>query len=259
MNGEIPIVLTAFGTSRSAELYDLMVEEVRGRFPGHEVLLAYSSRMVRDIKGRAGRGRPQGPGEALEGLSARGYEWAVVQSLHLVAGHEFYRLAEEVRGEGIRTSMGLPLLSTPRDFYHVAEALCPFVPGADTRRAVVFVGHGTDHPAWTAYTALEVFLRKVCGPSVWVGVVEGEPGPQAISKELERAGIREVSLVPLMLVAGVHFQEDLAGGGGDSWHSVLSSRGMRTVPVPSGLGVLPAVRRPFYRHIEEALDVIPLR
>src|SRR5208282_4363134 len=89
---KVPIVLAAFGTTTSArQSYTYLDAHIRAAFPAHEVHWAFSSRMVRDFDQQR-RGRKwKGPGELLEELKARGFEWAVVQALNLVAGHEFYR------------------------------------------------------------------------------------------------------------------------------------------------------------------------
>jgi len=252
----IPIVLTAFGTTTKAlQTYEYLDAAVRREFPGHEVHWAFSSRMVKDRLYQARRLNIRHPHQVLQDLQNRGYIWAVVQSLHLLAGHEFFRLLEEVASSPLRTSIGLPLLSAASDYWRLADALSSLAdlpPG----HALVLVGHGTDHPSWSAYPALESVLRRRYGHRVYVGVVEGYPGQEQVVDDLVKAGCRGVKLVPLMLVAGRHFLEDLTCGE-DSWQAALAAVGLTVTVESGGLGQNEAVGQIFLDHIRAALETIP--
>ena len=249
-----PIVLVAFGSTRASSYYEKMVDEMRESFPGHELLLALSSRMVRRSQKKAGD-EAVGPVTLLGKLWDKGYSWAVVQSLHVTAGHEFYRMVEECNSiKEIRAGIGLPLLWGPEDYQGVAHSLGSFFKDVDDT-ATVFIGHGTDHAAWSAYPALENFLRVKYGPAVWVGVVDGRPGPEEVAKEVRRTGCSRARLVPLMMVPGVHFMEDIAGNGPDSWAHILEERGIKTECLETGLLDIEGVRTILVRHAREALEV----
>lgn len=256
---KVPIVVAAFGTTTAArQLYTSLDERLRAAFPGHEVHWAFSSRMVRDFDQQR-RGRKwQGPAEILEELQARGFEWVVVQSLHLLAGHEFYRLVEEVQACRVRTAMGLPLLWAPEDYDACLETLAPRLDTAGTEDAIILVGHGTDHPGWAAYLALQYLLSRQFGPHVYIGVLEGRPSREEVIAEVVRSGVRRVRLLPLMLVAGRHVQEDLAGPE-DSWTTSLEEAGLTVSLDATGLLHYPGVIKIFQEHIEKALDIIPGR
>ncbi len=252
----VPIVITAFGTTTKAlETYDRLGARVKERFSEHEVRWAYTSRLVKDRVKRSRNLDFPDPGEVLSALREEGYAWAVVQSLHVLCGHEFDRLVQIAHESPLRTAVGLPLLSSPRDFDEVAEALAPdLVAGAG--EAVVLAGHGTDHPIWCAYEALEQRVRRVAGPRVYVGLVEGSPGGGEVVERVAADGCSRVRLVPFMLVAGRHFLEDLAGGE-DSWKARFEARGLEVALDPRGLGMREGIAEVFCRHIQEALDVIP--
>ncbi len=252
----VPIVITAFGTTtRALETYDRIEARCRERFPECEVRWAYSSRMVKDrVKHRRALNFPD-PVEVLSALYAEGHTWAVVQSLHVICGHEFHRLARLAEESPIRTSMGLPLLTAPDDLEEVARVLSPELCTAGDEAAVL-VGHGTDHPAWCAYAALEQRARRLAGPHVYVGVVEGSPGPEEILERVLGAGYERVRLFPFMLVAGRHFLEDLSGPE-DSWKSAFEARGLGVALDGKGLGARDGVIEVFLRHAAEAVDVIP--
>ncbi len=256
---KVPIVLAAFGTTTSArQSYTFLDTQIRAAFPDHEVHWAFSSRMVRDFDQQR-RGRKwKGPGELLEELRAKGFEWAVVQALHLLAGHEFYRLVAEVQACGIRTAMGLPLLSTPEDYGAFLEALAPKVDALKRDEAIILVGHGTDHPSWATYPALQNLLSGRFGQLVHIGVVEGHPSRPEVIARVVASGLKRVRLLPLMLVAGRHFQEDLAGPN-DSWQTALKEAGLSVTLEAAGLLHYPGVIKIFQEHISNALDVIPGR
>jgi sirohydrochlorin cobaltochelatase len=253
---QTPIVLTAFGTTTKArQTYDFMCKIIQAAFPGHEVLWAFSSRMVRDRLKHQQKFETRHAHEVLKDLAAEGHVWAVVQSMHLMSGHEFYRMLEEVQALPIRTSIGLPLLSSYEDYRHLALSL-GFEAGFDPEEAQVLVGHGTDHPAWATYMALEKILRELYGDGFHVGVVEGSPSREQVVAAVSRSGLRKVRLIPLMLVAGVHFIEDLTAGE-DSWQAAFEEAGLAVRVEPVGIGMNEAVVRIFIDHIREALDIIP--
>ena len=252
----VPIVITAFGTTTKAlKTYDLVDRRVRAQFPDHDIRWAYTSRMVKDRVKRSRDLDFPGPEEALSDLHAEGHAWAVVQSLHVVCGHEFARLVQVASAGPVRTAMGLPLLTAPEDFDAVVKVLAPEV-RTDEDEAVVLTGHGTDHPIWCAYAAFERRLREAAGHRVHVGLVKGSPGPDEIVERVKVAGLTRVRLVPFLLVAGRHFLEDLAGAEG-SWKAAFEARGVEVALEERGLGSRAGIADIFCRHIEEALDAIP--
>ena len=255
MNANTPIVLAAFGTtSRALDTYSHIDAIVRQTFANHPVRWAYTSRMVRSHMKKSHQANMKDPLQVLDELAAQGHAWAVVQSLHLISGHEFYRLLDQVRESAVRTSMGLPLLTSPADYRRLADAiLANGIPGNDA--ATVLVGHGTDHPAWAVYPALEQIIQKA-GANIHVATVEGESTMQETIDAVVRTGARRVHLVPLMLVAGVHLQEDIAGDE-DSWKSAFQDAGLSVTVEESGLGKHSGVVDIFIDHIRDALAIIP--
>ncbi len=217
----VPIVLTAFGTTtRARETYDFMDGLIRAAFPGRDLLWAFSSRMVRDRLKDKKKFVARHPHEVLRALADQGHEWAVVQSVHLLCGHEFYRMIDEVQTQPIRTSIGLPLLSSWEDYLHLARALG--LPGdLPPGEALVLVGHGTDHPAWAAYPALESILR------------------------CRRWG--EVRSFPSVVADAVE----------DSWQAAFTGAGLEVTVTPRGIGLSEAVVDIFIDHLREALEIIP--
>ncbi len=254
---EIPIVLTAFGTTAKAfSTYEQMDAVFEERFPHHRIHWAYSSRMVCHAVNTKKKRNLKDPLEMLQTLAGKGCPWVVIQSLHLTCGHEFDRLVAHQGAADIRSSIGLPLFTSHSDYEKVSKALTPILPD-DTDRAVVLVGHGTDHPAWTAYPAFEAVMRQVHGNRIFTGVVEDFPGMDYTLSRIKQAGYKKVCLVPLMLVAGVHFKEDLTEDD-DSWKKTFEKNDIHVTVVDQGIGRLDAVTHIFCDHIADALDVIPV-
>jgi sirohydrochlorin cobaltochelatase len=254
---QVPIVLTAFGTTAKAfSTYENMDAVFKEELPEHNIIWSYSSRMVKYALKKNKNLDLQDPGEVLANLHQQGYEWAVLQSLHLIGGHELHRLAAERNHVDMRLSLGLPLLSSPRDYQEVAKALEAVIPENEDE-AIVVVGHGTDHPSWTSYFALEAIMRKAYGPRVFAGVVEGFPEMEETISRILKNGFKKVRIIPLLLVAGVHFIEDITEEE-DSWQKNLEGHNIEVSVVSHGLGKLDGITRIFCRHIKDALDVIPL-
>lgn len=252
----VPIVLAAFGTTTGAcALYDLVNRGLKQCFPAHPLLWSFSSRMVRDRRCATDGVGSDSPSTALTRLGNAGHSWAVLQSLHLLPGHEFDRLVFEAGTVPIRTSIGLPLLYDPDDFRLLAEGLA-LVAGDDPEEALLLIGHGTDHPAWTAYPALEGLIRRRFGPRAFVGVMEGFPCREEVVSSLVAAGYRRAYLVPLLLAGGYHLRRDLFGGE-DSWLAALRDAGLAVRAREEGLAGLPVVVDLLTRHIAAALDIIP--
>ena len=252
-----PIILAAFGTtSRAIKTYQAMDEAIKEAFPGHPVLWAYTSRMVRDHLKKKKDMVLSTPQQALDNLADDGYQWAVMQSLHLICGHEFYRLVDDIRDCNVRASMGLPLLTSPEDYQSVAHALIHAYGEDNNGTATVFVGHGTDHPAWATYPALARLVEKT-NPAMYVGTVEeGEDDREAILTDILNKGYSHIRLVPLMLVAGVHLKEDIAGDT-DSWKSLFHDHGLDVSYESTGMGQSQAILEIFISHIKDALSLVP--
>ena len=253
---DIPVILTAFGTTANAfNTYEKMDAVFQEAFPDNPIHWAYSSRMVKHAVKKKKKLDLKDPLEMAQILASQGHSWVVFQSLHLICGHEFDRLVAERDSVGIRSAMGLPLLTSHEDYKETARAVAGLLP-EDPDEAAVLVGHGTDHPAWSAYPAFEAVMRAAFGDRVFVGVVEDFPGQDHTLSRVRAAGFKKIRLIPMMLVAGVHFKEDLTCEA-DSWQRVFEQNGIAVSVVDQGLGHIEAVSKIFCGHIAEALDVIP--
>lgn len=226
--------------------------QVKRRFIGYPVHWAFSARGGnRQLEGRETED-PRSLGSILQTLADQGYRQAVVQSLHLLPAKEFHQFVLECRKSPIACHPGMPILATPQDYQKLAECLAPIIlKRAD--KAILLVGHGTSHPAWVAYHALETIFRRRFGQRIFVGVVEKFPDSEAIPSEIVEAGFERVCIIPLLVVAGMHYHRDVIGAAPHSWLSRLQELNLDVESIAHGLGLQPGFCDIILDHIEDAL------
>ena len=130
----------------------------------------------------------------------------------------------------------------------LCQALLAGLPERAPDEAWVYMGHGTEHFANAVYSGLENQFRSLGAERVYVGTVEGFPALDYVRSRLRQRQVRRVTLAPLMVVAGDHAKNDLAGDGEDSWKSVLTRDGFEVQVDLRGLGEYAAVREHFAAH-----------
>jgi len=137
--------------------------------------------------------------------------------------------------------MGLPLLGTGNDMENVAAALLSAIPQErKPQEAVIFMGHGSPHPANACYTALMYHLQQT-DPNIFVGTMSGRPGIADICEGLQKQRIASAYLLPCLAVVGNHTLKDMAGDNELSWKSVLEKHGISCKPVLKGLAETDAI------------------
>ncbi|SMC17368.1 anaerobic cobaltochelatase [Desulfacinum hydrothermale DSM 13146] len=255
------ILMVAFGTSvpQAQKAFQIVDERVKEAFPGVEVRWAYTSGVIR--KKLAARGTSiDSPEMALARLMDDGFTQVAVCSLHTIPGEEFHELYGNVRlfaqmaGGFDRVSVARPLLSSYEDMTRGVTALLDQVP-ADRKPAdaVIFMGHGSGHhPADAVYTAMDALFQKA-DPNAFLATVEGHPTLQDVIPILKARKITRAYLVPLMLVAGDHARNDMAGDEPDSWKSVLKAQGIQAVPVLRGTAEISQVVDVWLDHLRQVL------
>ncbi len=248
-----PIVLSAFGTSSKAlETYSFIDSIIKARFAGHEVVWAYTSRMIKQKLAQESNVQIKHPDAVLKKLYEKGHKRAVVQSMHLICGHEFYKLTDEARSAKIHTSIGMPLLTSCDDYKNVSLALS-IDEYLQENEAVVLVGHGTQHHAWTSYPALENILKQNYGPDVHIGVIDTKFPKIHLIEKIDRTGAKQIILLPFMLVAGMHLKRDLTGSE-DSWQNAFNAKNIFVKIEKQGIGYNKKIIEIFINHIQDALD-----
>ena len=175
---------------------------------------------------------------------------------HLLPGYEYDAICETAaafRPRFAALRLALPLLGDTWGVRELGDILTQRFerrPG----RAVVLVGHGTAHPGNLVYPALQGVLDLMGREDVLIGTVEGWPGQEEVLSRLEQLDAREVLLAPLLLTAGTHAKEDIAGEGADSWRSRLTQAGYQVELSLDGLGRLPQVQGLYVRRVQDLME-----
>ncbi len=251
---ERAVIVVSFGTTvPEAEKAIINVEEeLAAAYPDRKLLRAYTSRIICRILKE--RGKPvMSPEEAFVSLINEGCREVIVQPTHLTPGDEYEKLcaiAENYRSSFDVLTIGKPLISCPEDMLTVAKAVLAHYPV--TNGALLLMGHGTGHIANMIYPAMQTAFRLLGADNVIVGTVEGWPELTDCVKQLKERGCRRVTLAPLMLVAGDHARNDMAGDEKGSWKNVLAENGIAALCRIEGIGEWPEIAALCRRHLEEA-------
>ena len=251
------ILVVSFGTSY-AETRKKTIEAceraIKMAFPEYEVRRAFTSKRIIKILKDRDNILIDTPREALQKLRDEGFADVSVQSLHIIPGSEFHDVVlavKEYESAFASLRIGMPLLAAPADYEAVATTLARQFPNLADDEAVALMGHGSVHPANAAYPALEHVLEDCGCPRIWIGTVEGYPELDHVIARLRRYHIRKVTLMPLMLVAGDHAQNDMAGDDDDSWKSILEKQGFEVNIYLHGLGENTAIQQIFVQHVHD--------
>jgi sirohydrochlorin cobaltochelatase len=253
------IVLAAFGTTTNAfTTYNKIEDQVKKSFPGYEVRWAFTSNMVRQKVWKEQHKKLNSLPEVLRNLKADGFTKVVVQSFLLAPGKEWdeiVRQSQEV--PGLTVAVGKPLLSSKADEMKTIKILSKEFPPNLKKTAVVLVGHGSPDPkAQATYDSFAKLLRGHYPPGkVFFGLVEFQkPGKEEVLQEVKLSGATSVVLIPFLLVAGDHVQNDILGSGPESWKSELLRMGHYQVDgIRQGLGDQKTIVNIYLEHLTQAM------
>ncbi len=280
--GENEILVVSFGTSFN----DSRVDDIKGiedaiqeANPDWSVRRAFTAQIIiNHIQARDGESIDN-MAQALERAVASGVKNLVVQPTHLMHGAEYDELMEAVdtyRDKFETVKVAEPLLGEVGADATVINADKEAVAKALTETAVkdarydsldnakedgaafVFLGHGTSHAAKVSYSQMQSQMGKLGYDNVFIGTVEGEPEEtscEAVIDAVAKSGCKKVILRPLMVVAGDHANNDMAGDDEDSWLSMFKASGhFDSVDVQiAGLGSIDAVQKIYVEHTADAL------
>lgn len=281
--GENELLVVSFGTSYN----DSRVEDIKGiedalkeAYPDWSVRRAFTAQIIiNHVQARDGE-VIDNMEQALDRAVENGVKNLVVQPTHLMHGAEYDEMAEMLEAyqdkfesvaiaEPMLGEVGEDATVINEDKEAVAKAVADAAiadagyesmdAAAQEGAAFVFLGHGTSHTAKVSYSQMQTQMEELGYKNAFIGTVEGEPEDtacEAVIEKVKEAGYKKVILRPLMVVAGDHANNDMAGAEEDSWKSMLEASGnFDSVEAQiAGLGRIDAVKQLYVEHTKAAMD-----
>ena len=258
--GEKELLVVSFGTSfnDSRRLTVGAIEKaLQEAYPDWSVRRAFTSQIIIDHLAKRDGEIIDNVHDALERAIRNGVKILVVQPTHLMDGFEYNDLKKELAAYADafdQIVLGDALLTLDRDFDMVAEAIVEATAAYDDgETAVCFMGHGTEAASNSVYAKMQTVLSEAGCEHYYIGTVEAEPSVEDVLESVKAGSYKRAVLRPLMIVAGDHANNDMAGDEADSWKSVFEAAGYEVSCVVEGLGQLPAIRQLIVEHAGEAM------
>ncbi len=285
--GEIEILVVSFGTSfNDSRTNDIggIEKAIQKAFPTLSVRRAFTSQIIiNHVQARDGI-KIDNVDQALERAVNNKVKTLIVQPTHLMHGAEYDELTETLGKYADKFEQVIvsePLLgehaddekAVNKDKEIVAKSVLDAAiedagfesidKSIEESTAFVFLGHGTSHKAKVTYSQMVNTFKDLGYPNAFVGTVEGEPEETSIDEVISAvadAGFKNVILRPLMVVAGDHANNDMAGDDEDSWKSIFESKGVfNSVECQiKGLGSIEELQNLYVSHINDALEKDPI-
>ena len=281
--GEKELLVVSFGTSfndsRVADIKSIE-DALQAANPDWSVRRAFTAQIIiNHIQARDGE-KIDNMEQALERAVANGVKQLVVQPTHLMHGAEYDEMCaaiDKVRDQFESVEIAEPMLGEVGSDATVInadkEAVAKAVVAAalsesgyestaaakEAGVAYVLMGHGTAHVAKVTYSQMAAQMDKLGYENVFIGTVEGEPEDtscEAVIAAVKEAGYTTVVLRPLMVVAGDHANNDMAGADEDSWKTMFEAAGFTVNCQISGLGRIADVQALYVAHAKAAIDAI---
>ena len=281
--GENEILVVSFGTSFNdsrAEDIGGVEKALQAAYPDWSVRRAFTAQIIINHVQARDDEKIDNMDQALERAVDNGVKNLVVQPTHLMHGAEYDELTEAVENykdkfesvkiaEPLLGEVGADETAINEDKAAVAEAITAEAvktAGFDSLdvakeegTAFVFMGHGTSHTAKISYSQMQTQMEQLGYENVFIGTVEGEPEDtacEAVIEKLKNAGYKKVILRPLMVVAGDHANNDMAGDDDDSWKSQFEASGVfDSIDTQiAGLGEIDAIQQLYVAHTQAAID-----
>ena len=281
--GENELLVVSFGTSfnasRAADIKGIE-DALQAAYPDWSVRRAFTAQIIiNHVQARDGE-KIDNMQQAMDRAVANGVKNLVVQPTHLMHGAEYDEMMEMIdsyRDKFESVAVAEPLLGEVgadaavinSDKEAVAKAITAAAvkdagfdsldAAAAEKTAFVFMGHGTSHTAKISYSQLQTTMQTLGYDNVFIGTVEGEPEETACENVIEAvkaAGYTKVVLRPLMVVAGDHANNDMAGADDDSWLSQFKASGaFEEVDTQiSGLGEISDIQQLYIAHTKAAIE-----
>ena len=281
--GENELLVVSFGTSFNdsrAEDIGGVEKALQAAYPDWSVRRAFTAQIIINHVQARDDEKIDNMDQALQRAVDNGVKNLVVQPTHLMHGAEYDELTEAVESykdkfesvkiaEPLLGEVGADETAINEDKAAVAEAITAEAvktAGFDSLDAAkedgtafVFMGHGTSHTAKISYSQMQAQMEQLGYDNVFIGTVEGEPEDtacEAVIEKLKNAGYKKVILRPLMVVAGDHANNDMAGDDDDSWKSQFEASGaFDSIDTQiAGLGGIDAIQQIYVAHTQAAID-----
>mgnify|MGYP001634908499 FL=1 len=239
------ILVVSFGTSYLDTLektIEKAEKQIRDKFSEYDIYRAFTSHMIIKKLKEKYEIFVDTPEEMLGKLYEAGYEEIIMQPLHMIPGEEFIyinKISEVFKEKFEVLKVGRPIFyyqgieELPQDYSLFIEATKELY---EENNAVVLMGHGTAHPANSVYGCLQAVFEDEGYENVFVTTVEGYPNFENVIRRVKRKNISEVTIAPLMVVAGDHARNDMASDDEDSLKSMLEAEGIKVNVHLKGLG-----------------------
>lgn len=262
------IVVVSFGTmyeDTRRSCIEAVENRIRDTFPEYQIYRAFTSKFI--IKRLAIRDKLyiDDLPTVLDRLEQEGYTEVIVQTTHLTPGEEYEKkilaIIQPYENRFLKFSVGRPLLyfageeGKPDDFAMVIPALRSQIPAdLPDDHAIVFMGHGSPNQHNPAYERIQQYLDQEKINAV-VGVVEETDYPNFsdMQKLLEKRKIKKILLMPLLLVAGDHAKNDMAGEDKESWSNRFIAQGYEVAVYLHGLGENKLIQDIYVQHVRDAI------
>lgn len=252
------LLAVSFGTSfpdTRRKTIESVEEDLQKEFPDRTFYRAWSSGFLRcKVKEREGIVFDS-PAEALDRMAEDGVTDVIVANMHLMRGEENDSLQNvllQKKDKFARLAIARPLMAEERDIMALAKVLAEEFTFTEAKELVALMGHGSEFPMENPYCRLQESLEQIAPGRFCVGTVEFDPGFEPVLQAAKAKRPAKIWLAPLMVVAGDHAVNDMAGDGDDSWNSRLQAEGFRTECLLQGLGQIAGVRKLYCRHAQEA-------
>ena len=251
------VMVVSFGTSypeTRERTIGAIERRIREAFPDRVFYSAWTSRfLIRKVREKEGLDIADIE-EAMATAAADGVTDLIVQPTQMLRGEEYAKVTDAVNKSGIdpeSVRIGKPLLADERDLSEMVGILSGLSPDPSGGTVMVWMGHGS--PAGSGvYIRLEGLLHDAGYTNNVIGTVEYEPGFRPVQEYMDRRRPERAVIAPMLVVAGEHAINDMAGVSADSWKSRLEALGISTECVIRGLGEYREVQDMYVRHAREA-------
>ena len=256
------ILIVSFGTSYSNSRHvtiGAIEDAIREAYPDYQVRRAFTAQIIIDKLKKEENIEIDNVKQALDRAVANGVKTLIVQPTHLMNGLEYNDLKKELdkyKDKFDKIALGEPLLTSDEDFKQVIAAITNDTKEyLDGETAICFMGHGTEADSNKVYATLQEKLKAAGYNDYFVGTVEATPTVDDVIAQVKESGkYKRVILQPLMVVAGDHANNDMAGDGEDSWVSKFKAAGFEVKPVLRGLGQNYDIQKIYLEHLKAAID-----